>query len=268
MEHVDRFETLVGILDRLREPGGCPWDREQSWDSLRGYLIEECYEAVDALDRRDGPGLCEELGDLLLQIVFLARLGAEERQFDARDVVRGIVEKMIRRHPHVFGADVATSSEEVLRRWEEIKREEKAQRPDRAVTSVLGGIPTALPALPKAQRIGTKVARVGFDWSSADEVLGKVDEELAELRAGIASGDTAGMREEVGDLLFSVAMLARKLSVDAEAALEDANRKFARRFASIEERLEREGRDVRDVGLETLDRLWNEVKSLDSRDPD
>ena len=263
MEHVDRFETLVRILDRLREPGGCPWDREQSWDSLRGYLIEECYEAVDALDRRDGPGLCEELGDLLLQIVFLARLAAEEGRFHARDVVRGIVEKMIRRHPHVFGADVATSSEDVLRRWEEIKREEKAQRSDRAPTSVLGGIPTALPALPKAQRIGTKVARVGFDWPNVDEVLVKVEEELGELRDSVTRGDPAGMREEVGDLLFSVAMLARKLGIDAEAALEEANRKFARRFTSIEERLEREGRDVREVGLETLDRLWNEMKALD-----
>jgi MazG family protein len=260
MEQAEQFETLVRILDRLREPGGCPWDREQTWDSLRGYLIEECYEAVDALDRRDGPALCDELGDLLLQVVFLARLGKEEGQFEAKDVVRAIVEKMIRRHPHVFGEDVATTSDEVLRRWEEIKRQEKAALPSAQASSILAGIPTALPALPKAQRIGTKVARVGFDWTSADEVVAKIDEELAELRDGITRADAAAMQEEVGDLLFSVTMLARKLGIDAEAALEATNRKFVRRFAAVEERLEGEGRDVREVGLETLDRLWREAK--------
>jgi len=264
MEHPDRFDTLVEILDRLREPGGCPWDREQSWDTLRGYLIEECYEVVDALDRADAPGLCEELGDLLLQIVFLARLGKEQGAFEARDVVRGIVQKMVRRHPHVFGDDVAESAEQVLRRWEEIKREEKAASREGVESSVLGGIPTALPALPKAQRIGTKAARVGFDWSTTDGVLAKVEEELGELRAGIPGGDPARLREELGDLLFTVTMLARRLGVDAEAALEGANRKFVRRFTAIEARLGREGRDVRDVGLETLDRLWNEGKEREA----
>lgn len=260
MEHPDRFDTLVEILDRLREPGGCPWDREQTWGSLRGYVIEETYEVVDALDRTDAPGLCEELGDLLLQIVFLSRLAKEQGQFDARDVVRGIVEKMVRRHPHVFGSDVARSSEDVLRRWEQIKREEKADRTDPSERSVLGGIPRALPALPKAQRIGTKVARVGFDWAGPDDVLAKIDEELAELRAAVSRQDPAALREEVGDLLFSVTMLARKVGIDAEAALEGTNRKFVGRFEAMERALARDGQEVREAGLETLERMWNEAK--------
>jgi MazG family protein len=256
----DRFDTLVEILDRLREPGGCPWDREQTWASLRGYLIEETYEAVDALDRADAQGLCEELGDLLLQIVFLSRLAKEQGRFEARDVVRGIVEKMVRRHPHVFGGDVAETSEDVLRRWEEIKREEKAGRADPAANSILGGVPRSLPALPKAQRIGTKVARVGFDWDRPEDVLDKVDEEVRELRAALLHGAPEALAEEVGDLLFSVTMLARKLAIDAEAALEAANRKFLRRFATIEAACARDGRDVRTLGLATLERMWSEAK--------
>ncbi len=265
MDGLDRFDTLVGILDRLREPGGCPWDREQTWDTLRGYLIEECYEVVDALDRADPAGLCEELGDLLLQIVFLSRLAKERGQFEAHDVVRAIAEKMVRRHPHVFGTDVAETSADVLRRWEEIKRQEKGATHDGAPRSVLSGIPTALPALPKAHRLGTKAARVGFDWPTNDDVLRKIDEELHELRAGLASGDPTAIADEIGDLLFSVTMLARRLDVDPEAALERTNRKFARRFAAVEARLAREGREASDAGLATLDRLWNEVKRREAR---
>jgi len=260
MDGLDRFETLVGILDRLREPGGCPWDREQTWNTLRGYLLEECYEVVDALDRADAPALCEELGDLLLQIVFLSRLAAEREQFQARDVVRGIAEKMIRRHPHVFGSDVAETSADVLRRWEEIKRTEKGPSRDGAPRSALDGIPSGLPALPKAHRLGTKAARVGFDWPTREDVLGKIDEELGEVRRALSGGDLESIRDEVGDLLFSMVMLARKLDVDPEAALERTNRKFVRRFAAVEQTLARDGLDAHGAGLATLDRLWNEVK--------
>jgi MazG family protein len=178
------FDDLVAIMDRLRDPGGCPWDREQTYATLRGYLIEECYEVVDALDRDDRAGLREELGDLLFQIVFLSRLGQEDGAFTARDVIEGIASKMVRRHPHVFGDDTAADATEVLRRWEEIKKLEKdgaGALP--APASVLDGVPHALPALVKAQRLGTKAARVGFDWKDEEGVLAKLDEESAELRA-------------------------------------------------------------------------------------
>src|SRR5258705_8141387 len=193
------FEELVAIMDRLRDPGGCPWDREQTYGTLRGFLIEECYEVVDALDRADLPALREELGDLLFQIVFLARLGREDRAFDASDVVAGIAAKMVRRHPHVFGDDNASSSAEVLVRWEEIKRDEKKDAGTSAAeSSVLSGIPPALPALVKAQRLGAKAARVGFDWREDADVVLKLDEEAAELRDAVAAGDPLAIREEIG----------------------------------------------------------------------
>lgn len=256
------FEDLVGIMDRLREPGGCPWDREQTYATLRGYLIEECYEVVDALDRGDLPDLREELGDLLFQIVFLARLASEDRAFAAADVVEGIAVKMVRRHPHVFGEDSATSSAEVLVRWEEIKKSEKkdAGKHDEDA-SVLSGIPPALPPLVKAQRLGTKAARVGFDWREDDDVLAKLDEETAELRAAVASGDRGAVREELGDTLFTLAMLARRLDVDADEALAAANAKFQTRFMRVEDELRRLGLPIEGADLQLLDRLWNKVKA-------
>jgi len=262
------FEGLVAIMDRLRDPGGCPWDREQTYATLRGYLIEECYEVVDALDREDLPGLREELGDLLFQIVFLARLATEDRAFDAKDVIEGIAAKMVRRHPHVFGEDTASSSAEVLVRWEEIKKTEKkdAGKSD-ADVSVLSGIPPALPPLVKAQRLGTKAARVGFDWRSDLDVFAKLDEETAELRAAVASGDREAVREELGDAMFTLAMLARRLEVDADQALAAANAKFHGRFTRVEEELRRRGIPIEDAGLELLDRLWNEVKASRGRNP-
>jgi len=256
------FEDLVSIMDRLREPGGCPWDREQTYATLRGYLIEECYEVVDALDRNDLPDLCEELGDLLFQIVFLSRLAKEDQAFDAGDVVSGISAKMVRRHPHVFSDGDAKDAAEVLVRWEEIKRLEKkdAGRPD-SDGSVLAGIPPALPALVKAQRLGTKAARVGFDWRQDADVFLKLDEETAELKAAVASGETHHVREEIGDALFTLAMLARRLGVDADAALADANAKFHRRFTRIEHELKRRGVAIEEAGLPLMDRLWNQAKS-------
>lgn len=256
------FDDLVAIMDRLRDPGGCPWDREQTYATLRGYLIEECYEVVDALDRDDRQGLCEELGDLLFQVVFLSRLGQEDGAFTASDVIEGIASKMIRRHPHVFGDDTAADATEVLRRWEEIKRSEKgaaggAQTP----ASVLDGVPHALPALVKAQRIGAKAARVGFDWKDEDGVLAKLDEESAELRMAIRSGDRDAMREEIGDALFTLAMLARRLDLDADAALARSNEKFKARFTRIENELRRRGVTLQDAGADLMNRLWDAAKA-------
>jgi MazG family protein len=267
-----RFRDLVAIMERLRGPDGCPWDREQDYGSLRGYLVEECYEAAEAIDRADPAALCEELGDLLFQIVFLARLAAEDRHFDIGDVIDGIAAKMIRRHPHVFGDDDAATAEEVLVKWEAIKRQEKRARgaagnDDRGeAPSVLDGVPRALPALLKAQRLGTKAARVGFDWDGPAPVLGKVREELGELSAALAGGDADGSREELGDLLFAIAMLARHLEVDAEAALERTNAKFVRRFREVESELERRGERADQVGLEELERLWHEAKRREAGD--
>lgn len=256
------FEDLVRLMDRLRDPGGCPWDREQSYGTLRSYLLEECYEVVDALDRDDRGALREELGDLLFQIVFLSRLAQEEGAFRTGDVIRSIGEKIERRHPHIFGDARADTSEEVLRNWEEIKRREKEEAGAAdASASVLAGIPTALPALLKAQRIGTKAARVGFDWPDASAVLAKVDEEVAELRAALDDGDRAAVSEELGDLLFSLAMLGRHVGVDPEAALEGANAKFRARFSSIEATLRERGIRMEDAGFARLERLWNESKA-------
>ena len=257
-----RFEDLVAIMDRLRGPGGCPWDREQTYSTLRGYLLEECYEVLDALDRGDRADLREELGDLLFQIVFLSRLAHEEGAFEASDVVEGIAAKMVRRHPHVFGEDTAEDSAAVLKRWEEIKRDEKkSSGRNEAEASVLDGIPRALPELAKAQRLGAKAARVGFDWREDVDVLANISEEVAELREAADAGEPSRVREEMGDVLFTIAMLARRLGMDAEEALALANAKFRARFEAVERELRREGTPIQDAGLEKLDRLWNDAKS-------
>jgi MazG family protein len=264
MEPLRTFDHLVAIMDRLREPGGCPWDREQTYETLRGFLLEEAYEVAEAIDAGVPADLCEELGDLLFQVVFLARLAKERGDFDAADVIEGIASKMVRRHPHVFADDTAANTEDVLRKWEEIKRREKAASREGQLAprpSVLDGVPRALPALLKAQRLGDKAARVGFDWPDAASVMNKVDEEAAELRAAVAAGERARASEEVGDLLFSIAMLARRLGIDPEGALEGANRKFRSRFGHVEGSLLARGIAVESAGLELLDRLWSEAKA-------
>jgi MazG family protein len=261
---VDRpatLDDLVAIMDRLRDPGGCPWDREQTYRTLRGYLLEECYEAVEAIDLADPAALEEELGDLLFQIVFLSRLAKEEGKFTCPDVVAGIAAKIVRRHPHVFGSERADTSEEVLRTWEAIKKQEKAGKaPGGGPASVLSGVPRGLPALPKAQRLGAKAARVGFDWKRVEDLFAKIDEEQGELRRAVDAGDREAAADELGDLLFTIAMLARRLEVDPEEALERTNRKFVRRFRKMEEELGRRGIAVADAGLPLLDRLWDEAK--------
>jgi ATP diphosphatase len=260
VENVRNFEDLVALMDRLRDPGGCPWDREQTYETLRGYLLEECYEVVEALDRGDRSGLREELGDLLFQVVFLSRLAKEGGHFDALDVVREIGAKMIRRHPHVFGADRLGDSDEVLRRWEEIKRSEKAALGSPPAPSVLDGVPRALPALLKSERLGKKASRVGFDWNRAEDVMEKVEEEWDEFRRAIDSGDRTRVAEELGDLLFSIANLARKLRLDAEKCLEGANAKFERRFRRLEGLLRERSLEPAAVGAEELERVWSELK--------
>jgi MazG family protein len=254
---------LVAIMDRLREPGGCPWDREQSFATLRGYLIEECYEVAEALDRSDPDALREELGDLLLQVVFLSRIAKENGSFTIEDVIRGIVDKMVRRHPHVFGSEKAETSEEVLRNWEEIKKKEKetaAGGSPAPARSLLDGIPAALPAVQRARLLGERASRVGFDWTRPEEVLAKLDEELDELRRAVTTGETDEAGRELGDLLFASVMLGRKLGVDAEAALQGANRRFRERFAWMERTLAADGSSMAEAGSETLETLWRRAK--------
>jgi MazG family protein len=245
-------------MDRLRAPDGCPWDQEQTYESLRRYLLEECYEVADAIDRADLDDLREELGDLLLQVVFLSRIAQEQGRFDVDQVAHGICDKLVRRHPHIFGSTQAETADEVSRNWEEIKRKERAGRPGRR--SRLDGIPAALPPMARARALGDRAAQVGFDWSAPEEVLSKIAEEIAELRAALEADSSSAVREELGDLLFSVIMLARKAQVDPEAALEQTNRKFYRRFDWIERELERQGQTFEELDLQALERLWVQAK--------
>ena len=258
MDDPQRLETLVAIMDRLRGPDGCPWDRQQDATTLRRFLLEECYEVLDALDRRDAAALCEELGDLLFQIVFLSRLAQEAGQFTIHDVMRAIAEKLVRRHPHVFGTERAETAEQVEAHWERIKRSEARKAP--GTGSLLDGVPAALPALSRARLFGERAARVGFDWERPEEILTQVQAEVDELRESLAGGDARRVAEEIGDVLFTVAMLARRREIDAEAALQQANRKFATRFAWIERELSRRGESVEHAGFERLERLWQESK--------
>jgi MazG family protein len=255
MERLDRLETLVAIMDRLREPGGCPWDRQQTPETLRRYLIEESFEVADAIDRQDAAGLREELGDLLFQIVFLCRLAREQRSFDVHDVIRGIADKMIRRHPHVFGTESAKTADDVVRKWEEIKRRERGGR-DRP----LDGLPAGLPALLRAQQLGERAARAGFDWDAPLAVLDKLAEEQDELRRAVVAADGAAARDELGDVLFTLVMLARHLQLDAEGALARANEKFRRRFEWVLAELERSGVAGAQADPALLERLWTEAK--------
>ena len=264
----DRFDRLVQIMRRLRSPDGCAWDREQTLASLRPFVLEEAYEVVDAIDRGDRTALCDELGDLLLEAVFVAQICAEASAFTIADATDAVVAKLIRRHPHVFGgSDTETdagrrdlSPAEVKEQWERIKTRERAETPERA--TLLDGIPEALPSLLRASRIGARTANVGFDWDEPGAVIDKVDEELAELRQAVASADPTHIEEELGDLLFTVANLARKLRVDPESALRAANGKFTRRFRAIEQRLAARGRALHDATPEELEREWQAVKAL------
>ncbi len=256
---------LVEIMARLRAPvGGCPWDIEQTFASIAPYTIEEAYEVADAIARGHMTDLKEELGDLLLQVVYHARMAEEAGAFDFTGVAQAIGEKMVRRHPHVFGADEVRDAAGQTVRWEAIKAEERAAKGQAAngrAQSALDGVPLALPALTRAAKLTRRAARVGFDWPDISQVIDKLREELGELEVEIAAGDTAKAREELGDLLFVCANLARKLDVEPEEALRGANDKFVRRFNHIEARLEQQGRSPVQSDLEEMDGLWDEAKA-------
>lgn len=253
---------LVAVMQRLLSPEGCPWDREQSFESLRKYALEEACEVIDAIDSGDRKAIREELGDLLLQIVFQAELGRREGAFGIDDVVSGIVEKLVHRHPHVFGDMDAKDADEVLRNWEKIKAKEKGER------GILGGVPRSLPALTRAQRIGEKVERVGFDWADATGSRAKVTEELGELDRAIESGDEKAIEEEMGDVLFALVNLSRHVKVDAEGALRRTIDKFTRRFSHVESRVKTEhggwgAGGEKNLPLEVLDTYWEEAKAAE-----
>lgn len=249
------FGDLRKVMRRLRAPDGCPWDRAQTHATLRKWLIEECYETVDAIDRDDPDDLCEELGDLLLQIVFHAQIAEEEGVFDLDDVTDRIVRKLIRRHPHVFGDATAEDPAAVERNWEAIKTAEKGER-----RSVLDGVPASLPALQRATELGERAAGVGFDWRSVEDVLAKVEEELEEVRLSLRSGQRDEIAREIGDLLFAITNLARWVDVDPEEALRTMLGRFVERFQRIEEAARASGRRVSEMSLEEMDAIWNRAK--------
>ena len=251
----DGFTRLVEIMARLRAPGGCPWDREQSFDTIKPYLLEETYEVLDAIDARDWDGLAEELGDLMLQSVFFAQMASEENRFTIADSLEAINSKLVRRHPHVFGAGDAKTSDDVLRRWDEIKEKEKP-RPK----GLLAGVPRSLPALVEADKIARKAAGAGFDWDSISQVFDKMREELDELDQARASADQESIEGELGDLLFVVVNIARFLKVDPEQALRKTNAKFRTRFEHVEQGVETQGKTLKEAGIEEMERLWQEAK--------
>lgn len=255
---------LVDIMNQLLAPSGCPWDREQTLDTLRPYLIEETYEVLDALSRGDVAGHCEELGDLLMQIVFQAALRATQGAFDIDAVVASISDKLVRRHPHVFGgATGVTTSEQVLAQWEDIKRAEKSAAGVHK-QRILGGVKPG-PALARAQKVGAKASKVGFDWPGWEGSFAKIEEEVREVADAVRSGDADAMHHEIGDLLFAVVNIARKLGVDAENAMIDATSRFQRRFEAIEDSLAERGKTPETSTLEEMDALWNDAKRREQK---
>lgn len=260
------FTRAVEIMAQLRGPGGCPWDREQTFDSIRRYTLEETYEVLDAVENRDWPGLKDELGDLLLQVLFYAEMAQDAGHFQLADVIENLNAKLVRRHPHVFANQGGVeSSAQVLANWEEIKKQERAQRHKSEVISLLQGIPRNLPALMEASKLGGKASSVGFDWKSAAPVFDKLEEELAELRKSIAEGDQASQEEEIGDVLFTVVNLARKLGVQSELALRATNVKFRRRFADMETS-SATTRPLEQLSSEELELLWIAAKHRERRE--
>ena len=257
------FQTLVDIMARLRGPQGCPWDREQTLESLRGFVLEETHEVLDAIDRGDTAALEGEIGDLIFEGVFLAQVSADAGHFTVADSLRRINAKLIRRHPHIFdpsGRPLETPTQ-VHQQWEQIKAREQSDAGERR--SVLRGLPRSLPSLLRAYEIGTRVAAVGFDWARTEDVVDKIEEEVRELRSAVASEGAARSEEEMGDLLFSIANLSRKLGIDPESALRKANEKFTRRFEALEEGLHAKGSSVHGASLDEMEREWGVVKDAE-----
>lgn len=252
------MERLIRIVELLRSPAGCPWDREQTLDTLKPFLVEECYELIDAIDEQSPDRHQDELGDVLLQVLLQAQIRAETHTFDIHKVADHLADKLIRRHPHVFGNTHVNGTGDVLRNWEQIKRQEGSTETPR---SAVAGIPRHLPALHKAQRIQARAAKVGFDWQDIRDVERKVDEELGELRDAMKTGNVNHQHEELGDLLFAVVNLARFLHVQAEDALNGAIAKFIRRFQQVEQRVHETGKKMEDCTLAELDAHWENVKT-------
>lgn len=256
----DKFERLTEIMARLRSPEGCPWDRAQDFDTIKPYLLEETYEVLDAIDARDWPALKEELGDLLLEAVFFGQMAKDAGLFRIEDSLDAINAKLVRRHPHVFGTGTANTPDEVKQRWDEIKAEEKKER-NEAQAGLLESVPRSLPALVEATQLTSRASGVGFDWTQADEVLEKLDEELGELAEARANGAPhEEIENELGDLLFVIVNLARFLKVDPEQALRKTNRKFRDRFGYVERSLNSAGKAPAEATLEEMEALWQESK--------
>jgi nucleoside triphosphate diphosphatase len=267
----ERFESAVAIMARLRAPGGCPWDREQTFDSIKPYTVEETYEVLEAIDNRDWEELPEELGDLLLQVLFYSQMASEQSKFSIDDVLDRLASKLVSRHPHVFGSVKAETSTDVLRNWDAIKEQEKAGKQLGDSTpenpgSLLDGVSPAMPALLEAQKLGSRASKVGFDWPDVEGLFDKLQEEVAELQEELSQSDekkNARVEEEVGDLFFVLVNLARHLSVDPESALKKTNRKFRRRFGSMEKHLRGSGKTPGEAGMEELEGLWQQVKEAE-----
>jgi MazG family protein len=247
----DSFSKLVKIMDDLREK--CPWDKKQTIDTLRPLTIEETYELTDAITDYDWQGIKEELGDVLLHIIFYAKIGSEQQQFTLQEVIEGICTKLINRHPHIYGDVKVNDDEDVKKNWEEIKKKEGKK-------SVLSGVPKSLPAIIKATRIQDKAKQVGFEWDNKEDVFKKVEEEMSELQDAVASNNQQHIEEEFGDVLFSLANYARFLQIDAEGSLEKTNKKFISRFTTMEEEAAKQGRNLKDMTLAEMDSIWNEIK--------
>ncbi len=264
----EKFDELVAVMERLRAPGGCPWDREQTYGSLARYLLEETYETFDAIQHAEETGetsdLAEELGDVLLQVVFHSTIAKELGDFTIEDVAGGVAEKLVLRHPHVFGDKKLETADEVLDNWDELKKAERKEsgKEEKRRESILDEVPIHFPGLLEALKVTKRAAKVGFDWENKDQVLEKLDEELSELHAAVEEGESSRIEEEIGDLLFVLVNLARKLDVEPETALKKTNRKFRERFAYIEKELQKDGRRPENSTLEELDGLWNEAKQV------
>ena len=260
------FDELINVMKRLRAPGGCPWDREQTYESLAPYLLEEAFETFDAIQEAsegETENLREELGDLLLQIVFHSQIAEEKNDFTIEDVCAGNTRKMILRHPHVFGDKRLDTASDVLNNWDELKKAEREITKSEAKTndSILDEVPLAFPALIEANKLTKKAAKVKFDWENAEQVFDKINEEISEIRNATSQNENEDIEEEIGDLLFAVVNLARKLDVEPETALKKTNRKFRRRFKFIEENLKADGKNLADSNLMEMDALWNKAKT-------
>lgn len=262
------FDELVAVMARLRAPGGCPWDAEQTYQSLSQYLLEEAYETFDAIhaagETGDTSHLVEELGDLLLQVVFHSTIGAERGDFTVDEVAEGVAKKLVLRHPHVFGDATLERAQDVLDNWDTLKANERkaSGKEEKVRDSLLDDVPVHFPALLEGLKITKKAAKVGFDWDDKERIFAKLDEEVAELKNAIAKKDTANIDEEIGDLLFVVVNLARHLDVEPETALKKTNRKFRRRFKFVEDELKAGGRTTEDASLDEMDALWDKAKAV------